>query len=57
MVQKAPRWRNDWCKGKENMDQLTAEIEMVETPDHDPVYGLDGPLVRLWRQDSRENRP
>lgn len=50
VVQEAPKWRNNWCKGTEDMSQLIEEIKQVKVPDHDPVYGLNGPLVRLWKQ-------
>jgi uncharacterized protein YjlB len=35
---------------------LREEIESVDTPDHDPVYGLNGPLVEIWNQASRQNK-
>lgn len=38
------------------METLRAEIRKVEIPEHDPVYGLDGPLVKIWKQASRKNR-
>jgi uncharacterized protein YjlB len=28
---------------------LEKEIAGVEMPNEDPVYGVDGPLVRIWR--------
>lgn len=34
------------------MDLLREEIERVDIPGHDPVYGLDGPLVNIWKQAS-----
>lgn len=38
------------------MDKLEEEIRKVIIPDHDPVYGLDGPLAVLWRKASRESK-
>lgn len=37
------------------MALLQEEIRNVTIPDHDPVYGKDGPLVLLWRKVSRQN--
>ena len=54
--QDAPKWRNNWCEGAENMDDLEREIQRVGVPDRDPVYGLNGPLVTLWRQASRPSK-
>jgi uncharacterized protein YjlB len=31
------------------MEELKNEIRGVEVPEEDPVYGVDGPLVRIWR--------
>ncbi|KAL5356125.1 hypothetical protein BJX96DRAFT_162212 [Aspergillus floccosus] len=50
------KWRNNWCKGKENMALLEDEISKVIIPSHDPVYGEDGPLPVLWRKASRDNK-
>lgn len=38
------------------MAQLEEEIKAVGVPDHDPVYGKDGPLVVLWRTAMREHK-
>lgn len=38
------------------MELLREEIVGVNTPDHDPVYGLDGPLVEIWNQALRQNK-
>jgi uncharacterized protein YjlB len=34
---------------KEEHDRALAKIINVALPQSDPVYGPDGPLVRLWR--------
>lgn len=36
--------------GSEKVDfhELQKEIAAVACPEEDPVYGKDGPLVRLW---------
>ncbi|KAJ5084917.1 hypothetical protein NUU61_009496 [Penicillium alfredii] len=52
----APKWRNNFCKGKEDMHLLVEEITSVAVPEDDPVYGKDGPLVTLWQQASRSNK-
>ncbi|KAH8730025.1 hypothetical protein GQ44DRAFT_473261 [Phaeosphaeriaceae sp. PMI808] len=44
-----PKWRNNFCKGEEPLEDLKNEIAHVAMPDADPVYGADGPLVRIWR--------
>ncbi|KAF9889818.1 hypothetical protein FE257_006908 [Aspergillus nanangensis] len=54
--EECPRWRNDWCEGKEAMSGLQEEIRNVITPNHDPVYGEDGPLPVLWRKASRASQ-
>lgn len=56
VCQEAPKWRNNFCKGTEEMARLEEEIRNVAIPDHDPVYGKDGPLVLLWREASRYNK-
>ncbi|KAF2843159.1 hypothetical protein M501DRAFT_994015 [Patellaria atrata CBS 101060] len=50
----APKWRNNWCKGEEDMRSLATEIDNVEIPAHDPVFGENGPLVEIWRK-AKEN--
>ncbi|KAH7085196.1 hypothetical protein BKA63DRAFT_13130 [Paraphoma chrysanthemicola] len=44
-----PKWRNNYCKGEEPLEDLKKEIANVEMPEADPVYGIDGPLVRIWK--------
>ncbi|KAJ5211917.1 uncharacterized protein N7498_003563 [Penicillium cinerascens] len=52
----APKWRNNYCRGNEDMETLREEIAGVDIPQHDPVYGLDGPLVDIWNEASRQNK-
>jgi len=47
--QAGPKWRNNFCKGEEPIEDLKKEIANVDIPGEDPVYGLDGPLVRIWK--------
>jgi uncharacterized protein YjlB len=49
LVQTGPKWRNNFCKGEEPMEDLENEIARVEIPEADPVYGTGGPLVRIWK--------
>ncbi|KAF1953103.1 hypothetical protein CC80DRAFT_537866 [Byssothecium circinans] len=43
-----PRWRNVFCQHDESVNELVKEIGTVEVPEHDPVFGLGGPLVLIW---------
>jgi uncharacterized protein YjlB len=47
--QTGPKWRNLYCKGEEEMENLKKEIGEVNMPEQDPVYGENGPLVRIWK--------
>jgi len=38
------------------MAELENEIGAVGVPEHDPVYGLEGPLVVLWKKAMRANK-
>jgi uncharacterized protein YjlB len=42
-----------YCKGEEEMEDLKREISEVGMPEQDPVYGADGPLVRIWKEVER----
>jgi uncharacterized protein YjlB len=48
-TQTGPKWRNNYCKGEESLDDLRKEIAEVGIPDSDPVYGVNGPLVKIWK--------
>ena len=42
--------RFDLCRGsKAEREKALAAIPTVPLPDADPVYGKDGPLLKLWR--------
>lgn len=47
----APKWRNEYEK-EEVIDgsELFNEIGGVQMPYMDPVFGVEGPLVRIWRE-------
>jgi uncharacterized protein YjlB len=43
----------DLCQGDPaGHDEVVANIDSVPFPDADPVYGPEGPLMRIWRHDS-----
>ncbi|MCZ7641579.1 MAG: hypothetical protein M5U33_00895 [Pseudorhodoplanes sp.] len=48
--------RFDLCRGsKAEREKALAAIPQVPLPDSDPVYGKDGPLLKLWaKQQSAE---
>ena len=42
--------RYDLCRGsKQEYSKALETIPQVPLPDSDPVFGNDGPLLRLWR--------
>ncbi|WYZ42404.1 hypothetical protein EsH8_VI_000103 [Colletotrichum jinshuiense] len=43
-----PRWRNEM--GKKPAEMFGSVIKAVDMPKEDPVYGKNGPLVRLWHR-------
>ncbi|GAB7343370.1 hypothetical protein MBLNU457_1410t1 [Dothideomycetes sp. NU457] len=51
----SPHWDNNFCKASETETaQKAIDAHAVPIPDYDPVYGLDGPLVQLWRKAAQE---
>lgn len=45
----APKWRNEYGKEEAEIDALRDEAASVSVPDQDPVNGIGGPLIRLWK--------
>ncbi|KAK2612536.1 hypothetical protein QQS21_001474 [Conoideocrella luteorostrata] len=41
-----PKWVNEM--GKNPATKFLSTIKAVEMPEEDPVYGKDGPLLKLW---------
>jgi len=49
--QGSPHWDNNFCKaGPEETEEKAQTAKKVPIPEWDPVYGRDGPLVRIWRE-------
>lgn len=53
MPQSCPRWRNEFGKKKINGNTFRDEIANVGHPEEDPVYGREGPLIKLWARTTR----
>ncbi|KAH6696842.1 hypothetical protein F5X68DRAFT_219310 [Plectosphaerella plurivora] len=41
-----PKWRNE--TGKSHSSKFVTEVRDVAMPTEDPIYGAQGPLLRLW---------
>lgn len=50
MQQGCPKWRNEY--GKNPVTGFRSTIREVGMPEADPVYGVDGPLMRLWHEET-----
>lgn len=47
----SPKWDNNFCKADSHETAQKAEnARSVPIPHMDPVYGVDGPLVGLWKK-------
>ncbi|GME45579.1 hypothetical protein GTA08_BOTSDO04745 [Neofusicoccum parvum] len=46
----SPKWRNEWGKREVGEgDPLFDEIKAVPVPECDPVWGRNGPLLKIWK--------
>jgi len=46
----SPHWDNNWCQADEEETlEKTRNARAVPVPDHDPIFGPDGPLTRIWK--------
>ncbi|KAL4948473.1 hypothetical protein BDW69DRAFT_176397 [Aspergillus filifer] len=48
--QGCPRWRNEMGGKPIDFASLREETEKVAMPEADPVYGVRGPLMTLWKR-------
>ncbi|KAH7357216.1 hypothetical protein BKA65DRAFT_222908 [Rhexocercosporidium sp. MPI-PUGE-AT-0058] len=52
----SPHWDNNFCKADEKETQQKASnARAVPLPESDPIFGIGGPLVDIWRQASKNN--
>jgi hypothetical protein len=50
-LQGSPKWDNNFCKADpEETHQKALNAQKVPLPAEDPIYGIDGPLVRIWKE-------
>ena len=49
-----PHWRSEMGRKPLEETRLDEEVSKVKSPEQDPVYGTEGPLMKLW--ESKENR-
>ncbi|KAH6682851.1 hypothetical protein B0J14DRAFT_133085 [Halenospora varia] len=46
----SPHWDNNFCKSnKEETQEKEANARAVPIPDSDPIFGIGGPLVGIWK--------
>ena len=43
-----PHWRSEMGRRPLEETKLDVEVSEVKLPEQDPVYGSDGPLMKLW---------
>lgn len=47
----SPHWDNNFCKaGEEETREKAENARNVPVPAWDPVFGTDGPLVKIWKE-------
>ncbi|TVY36647.1 Uncharacterized protein LSUB1_G005719, partial [Lachnellula subtilissima] len=47
----SPHWDNNFCRaGEEETMQKARNARAVPVPDSDPVFGVGGPLVGIWKE-------
>ncbi|KAG4418286.1 hypothetical protein IFR04_008562 [Cadophora malorum] len=52
----SPHWDNNFCKADEQETKLKASnARAVPLPESDPIFGIGGPLVDIWRRASHSN--
>lgn len=48
-LKNGPKWRNEYGKTPIDHEAFETEIEGVAKPEQDPVFGVDGPMMDLWK--------
>lgn len=49
-TQGSPHWDNNFCKADEQeTKQKTENAKAVPVPGYDPIFGVGGPLVEIWK--------
>ncbi len=47
----SPHYDNNFCKGGEEETSLkAANAKAVPIPESDPIFGVGGPLIEIWRK-------
>lgn len=50
-MQGSPHWDNNFCKGNaEQTREKAVNARAVPIPEMDPVFGLNGPLIGIWKR-------
>lgn len=51
----APRYDNNFCKASEEETKEKARAAKgVPIPASDPIFGADGPLIKIWQNAANE---